>query len=128
MWAHAEYVKLLRSTADGQVFDLISEVADRYLTRRARRSMEIWKYHRRRVQAIKVPTTLRIQCEGPFLLHWTRDGWLHRQDLRATPTPIGINYVDIDVPESWRAPICFTFLWTDSGTWEGKDFSVELKR
>jgi hypothetical protein len=30
MWAHAEYLKLLRSTADGVVFDLIPEVAERY--------------------------------------------------------------------------------------------------
>src|SRR5262249_9845935 len=56
MWAHAEYVKLLRSCADGQVFDLISEVAERYLTRRARRPMEVWKYHHRRGQAIKAAT------------------------------------------------------------------------
>ena len=34
-WAHAEYIKLVRSAADGQVFDLISEVADRYRNRRA---------------------------------------------------------------------------------------------
>jgi len=32
MWAHAEYIKLLRSAADGKVFDLIPEVADRYLS------------------------------------------------------------------------------------------------
>lgn len=30
MWAHAEYVKLLRSKLDGKVFDLIPEVAERY--------------------------------------------------------------------------------------------------
>ena len=30
VWAHAEYLKLLRSVADGKVFDRISVVADRY--------------------------------------------------------------------------------------------------
>ena len=34
MWAHAEYIKLLRSVADGRVFDLIPEVAERYLSGR----------------------------------------------------------------------------------------------
>ena len=29
MWAHAEYIKLLRSTADGKVYDAIPEVAER---------------------------------------------------------------------------------------------------
>ena len=30
VWAHAEYVKLLRSVTDGKVFDRISVVAERY--------------------------------------------------------------------------------------------------
>jgi glucoamylase len=119
-------VKLLRSTADGQVFDLISEVADRYLSSRGRRPMEIWKYNRRRVKSVQPPTTLRIQCARPFMLHWTNDEWRHVHDLKATPTPIGIDYADIEVDPSWRAPIRFTFLWTDDGTWEGKDFAVEI--
>ncbi len=36
MWAHAEYIKLLRSVADGKVFDLVPEVAARYLPRSRR--------------------------------------------------------------------------------------------
>ena len=39
MWAHAEYIKLLRSVADGQVFDLIPEVAERYLSGRNTRHL-----------------------------------------------------------------------------------------
>jgi glucoamylase len=31
MWAHAEYIKLLRSTKDGEVYDAIPQVAKRYL-------------------------------------------------------------------------------------------------
>jgi len=127
MWAHAEYVKLLRSTADGQVFDLISEVADRYLTPRPRRAIEIWKYLRRRVQSVKAPVTLRIQCERSFMLHWTNDEWQHPQDTRATATPIGTEYVDIEVDPAWRAPIRFTFLWTDNGKWEGRNYTVQLE-
>ena len=44
MWAHAEYIKLLRSARDGKVFDLIPAVADHYISdRRTRRPMELWK-------------------------------------------------------------------------------------
>src|SRR5207245_7560548 len=46
MWAHAEYIKLLRSAADGQVFDLIPEVADRYLHPHQRLPLEVWKLNR----------------------------------------------------------------------------------
>ena len=30
MWAHAEYIKLVRSAHDGEIFDLVPEVASRY--------------------------------------------------------------------------------------------------
>ena len=46
MWAHAEYIKLLRSIADGEVFDLIPEVAERYLNGRGRKDLKIWKRNR----------------------------------------------------------------------------------
>ena len=47
MWAHAEYIKLLRSASDGKVFDLIPEVADRYLGRRQGHPLfEVWKPNR----------------------------------------------------------------------------------
>src|SRR4029077_5706944 len=35
-WADAEYIKLVRSAADGEVFDLVSEVAERYRNRNRR--------------------------------------------------------------------------------------------
>src|ERR1700721_1366814 len=44
MWAHAEYVKLLRSVSDGRPFDLVPEAANRYLgDRKLCQSIEIWK-------------------------------------------------------------------------------------
>jgi hypothetical protein len=43
MWAHAEYIKLLRSAMDGQVFDVIPVVADRYQGKKGREDLEIWK-------------------------------------------------------------------------------------
>ena len=44
MWAHAEYIKLLRSVRDGKVSDLIYDVAKRYLGGRADRQLfEVWK-------------------------------------------------------------------------------------
>ncbi len=38
VWAHAEYIKLLRSSVDGQVFDRISVVEDRYGVVREKRT------------------------------------------------------------------------------------------
>ncbi len=127
MWAHAEYIKLLRSAADGKVFDLVPEVADRYLPgKRACRPLEIWK-HNRQVSSVREGFTLRIQAGAPFLLHWTRDDWGAMEASRSTPTALGIEYLDIAGPPKGSGPIRFTFFWTDAGRWEGRDFEVAAR-
>ncbi|MBP2689215.1 MAG: glycoside hydrolase 15-related, partial [Deltaproteobacteria bacterium] len=121
MWAHAEYIKLLRSAVDGKVFDLVPEVADRYLSgRRACKPVEIWK-HNRQVSSVRQGFTLRIQAGTPFLLHWTQDDWGTSEDSHSTPTALGIEYFDIDIQRRQSGRIRFTFFWTDAGTWEGRD-------
>ena len=82
-WAHAEYIKLVRSAADGQVFDLIPEVADRYRSRRKAPPLEIWKFNRQ-VRSLPAGGTLRIQAASPFRLHWTRDEWKQAHDTDST--------------------------------------------
>ena len=125
MWAHAEYVKLLRSAVQGKVFDLIAPVADRYLTPRKRTPMEVWK-PKRQVRHVAAGTRLRILGYAPFQLHWTNDGWATTNDTLSTPTSLGIEYVDIPVTRSQTAPIQFTFLWLRENRWEGQDYRVEV--
>ncbi len=126
MWAHAEYLKLLRSTADGQVFDLIPEVAERYRRPGTRPPVEYWQSSRR-IKSVPPGTLLRIQAPAPFLLHWTQDEWQTGQDTAATTTPLGLCYVEIAVERGKTAPIRFTFYWQDSGQWEGRDYVVWVK-
>jgi glucoamylase len=126
MWAHAEYIKLLRSAADGRVFDLIPEVADRYLQPRRRQPLELWKSNRQ-LRWVKPGVTLRIQGAAAFMLHWSRDQWLHFTDTRSDATSFGINFVDIRLGAGDRAPVTFTFKWLDEDRWEGKDYTVQIK-
>ncbi len=126
MWAHAEYVKLLRSIADGQVFDLIPEVGDRYLYPRKRPSLEIWKFNRQ-VREVAAGVILRIQAAAPFMLHWSRDNWLHSVDSRSEATAIGIHFVDISIAQGERAPVTFTFKWLDENRWDGKNYTVAIR-
>ena len=127
MWAHAEYIKLLRSVADGQVFDLIPEVAERYLSgRNTRPRFEVWK-HNRQVSSIRQQCTLRIQVPAPFRLHWTSDEWHTVKDTPSAGTALGIDFVDVPIPADQRAPVRFTFFWTNSNSWEGRDYVVEVE-
>ena len=126
MWAHAEYVKLLRSVSDGHVFDLIPEVASRYLgDRKACQLFEIWKPNRQ-VRVVKRGYTLRVQVPAPFRLHWTDDEWRTVKDTESAATTLGIEFFDIPITAAQQAPIRFTFFWPKSNSWEGRDYLVEV--
>jgi glucoamylase len=135
MWAHAEYIKLLRSSFDGKVFDYIPEVANRYLgvkrsyaegNRSCCKSLEIWKFNRQ-VGKVKNGYTLRIQAVASFRLHWSKDNWQTMEDTPSTSTALGIEYVDIPVPDDQKAPIQFTFFWTASGNWERRNYQIAVE-
>jgi glucoamylase len=125
VWAHSEYVKLARSAADGQIFDVIPEVAQRYLHCRRASRMEIWKFNRQ-VHSAPAGGTLRIQANAPFRLRWTCNSWDQSQETASSPIGTGHEYADIRVSRGQRAPIRFTFFWTDAGRWEGREFQVAV--
>jgi glucoamylase len=127
LWAHSEYVKLHRSAIDGKVFELIEPVHDRYVRGKGeRRQIEVWKFNRQ-VRTVPAGTLLRIQASSPFLLHWTRNGWQHSMDTKSQSTALGVEFVDIRLPQQPTAPIRFTFLWLDENRWENKDYVVEVQ-
>lgn len=125
MWAHAEYVKLLRSVYDGQIFDRIPIVADRYLGGKGRKDLEVWKPVRQ-VREVAGGSVLRVQAPEPFRLHWSADGWLTAQDTDARPTGLGIWFVDLPATPGQSSPFHFTFFWTDRSRWEGRDYEVRV--
>jgi len=126
MWAHAEYIKLLRSVHDGKVSDLIPDVAKRYLGARAdRRLVEVWKFTRQ-VRAVKRGYVLRIQAQASFRLHWSDDEWQTVKDTPSSATTLGVEFVDIPILAAQQAPIRFTFFWTLSEAWEGRDYLVSV--
>ncbi|MGH8937553.1 MAG: glycoside hydrolase family 15 protein [Acidimicrobiia bacterium] len=125
MWAHAEYIKLLRSAVDGEVFDRIPAVAQRYQGMARPRRIEVWKPNRR-IGSVRAGRVLRVQAPEPFLLHWTRDEWQTAEDTRSTATAVGVCYVDIEVSRGQQAPVRFTFHWDGADRWEGTDYSVKV--
>lgn len=134
MWAHAEYIKLLRSVSDARVFDYIPEVAERYL-RPGRQErvpqehglLEIWKPNRQ-VRAVRPGWTLRVMASGPYALRWTYNDWQDVQEGRSTGTTLEFEFVDIAIPSEQHSPIRFTFYWLDGERWEGRDYEVFVVR
>lgn len=130
MWAHAEYIKLLRSVQDGGVFDFIPQVAQRYLSAgqqdqglSKRGRIEIWKPNRQ-VQSVRPGWTLRLMSSEPFALRWSCNDWQEVDEIRSTGTGLEFEFVDIAVQTEQRSPIRFTFYWLGRERWEGRDYEV----
>lgn len=126
IWAHSEYIKLLRSVENGKVFDLVDRAAERYLPGRGRKDLEIWMPVRQ-VGGVRWQQTLRIQYPGKFRLHWTTDEWTTVHDDDSIPSGLDIGYFDIPISSGQKAPIRFTFYWPDQDRWEGKDYFVNVR-
>ncbi len=124
-WAHAEYLKLVRSISDKRVYDLIQIVADRYLVGHAPSPLEIWNYNRQ-IPAIPRGKTLRLQFPRPFRLHASTDGWATTQDIESKQTAVKISFADIVTTAATPGPLKFTFYWYDTNQWEGRDYQVNL--
>ncbi|MGB3695391.1 MAG: glycoside hydrolase family 15 protein [Spirulinaceae cyanobacterium] len=125
MWSHAEYIKLLRSAFDNQVFDLIPEVAQRYCNGSNCHNLEIWQ-PTHQATSVQPNYTLRIQAAHPFKLKWSTDEGTE-EERAAVSTQLGIGYVDIAVPENQKTPIRFTFVETQDGNHQGESFEVEIR-
>jgi len=124
MWAHAEYIKLLRSVKDAAIFDRIPEVARRYLHPHPHRApREIWKLNRQ-PKTVARAAGLRLLASEPFRLHWSDDGWRTTHDDDSHPTALGVEFLDLVPLGNARSAYVFTFYWTARETWEGRDFRV----
>ncbi|MHB2035320.1 MAG: glycoside hydrolase family 15 protein [Nitrososphaerales archaeon] len=126
MWAHAEYIKLLRSVSDGNIFDMIPDVSKRYISERSNcKSLEIWKPNRR-ARSAKSGSTLRVQSPTAFSLHWSSNEWGMVNDTDSTSTALGVEFVDIPISSTQKGSIRFTFFWRESRQWEGRDYEVAV--
>jgi glucoamylase len=126
MWAHAEYVKLLRSASDGKVFDQFPEVAERYLSDGAKTKMEVWSPSRP-VRFMHAGEFLRVLGGAPFRLRWSADGWVSVNDTGSARTSLEIDYVDLEGCATTPGMVIeFTFFWLATNTWEGRNHGVTV--
>jgi glucoamylase len=125
VWAHSEYIKLLRSASDGKVFDLIPEVAARYQSSTCK-LIEMW-HHGWQIPEVRPNFTLRVLAPEPFQLALTTDGWDSNTSLHSSCTGLDVHFVDILIPPAQHAPLEFTFFWKKRDVWEGKNYHVAIK-
>jgi glucoamylase len=132
VWAHAEYLKLMRSAVDGKVFDRIDPVYARYCDpegrKRRRTGLEIYSF-RRPIQRIGAGNTLRILDEKRFEVRWTGDGWQTVNTARSRNWGSAGFSADIAAPAG-SGELEWTLHWTELGpgleAWLGYNVRVKV--
>jgi glucoamylase len=126
-WAHAEYVKLVRSIALGHAIDRPEAAWKRYRGKVPKATRATWRFTAPR-PSMPAGRTLRLELTAPARVHYSIDGGQSWADLDARDT--GLRLWVADVPASDRlAPgqaVDFTVWWPEAGRWEGTDMRVEI--
>jgi glucoamylase len=126
VWAHAEYVKLLRSLRDGAVFDLPRQTVRRYGKGHHRPRLRAWRFNSK-IRDLPAGYCLRVEALAPAVVRWSADGWKNTRETVAADTGLGLYAADLPT-EKMRpgGEIVFTFHWTEPDRWEGHDFRVRV--
>ena len=132
VWAHAEYLKLLRSAADGKVFDRIEVVHRRYGVKAAKRTftnhLEIFNLSRP-VSVIPAGYTLRIVDQQRFRVVYTSDNWVTTQTKDARSVGNAGSFVDLGTAADQIGSIVFTMAWPEQeqgDRWLGRNIEVTI--
>jgi glucoamylase len=130
VWAHAEYLKLLRSAVDGKVFDRIDAVYERYCEpegrKRLRGNLEIYT-RKRPIQSIVAGETLRILDEKRFDLVWTADGWQTKQTTMSHS--LGSTGFSAEIATGIKDSMLeWTLHWTEQNAWLGYNVVVKVEK
>ena len=99
-WAHAEYVKLLRSVKDGKVYDMPPQTVERYQKGRHCAGFEIWNEQTQRTW-VTLGKALRMAFREPATVHWSTDDAPEVTVCTATPV-LQLHIVKLILPASWK--------------------------
>jgi glucoamylase len=125
-WAHAEYITLLHSLAEGAVFDMPSLTVQRYQHDHRQPRLRDWREAWRRT-SLPSGQALRLELAEPALIRWTDDEWRSYHDV-ATST-IGLGLHTAELPTQSLHPgrnVQFTWQRQVDGGWRGENFSVSV--
>jgi len=127
VWAHSEYIKLVRSLKDGKIFDQPPQTVKRYRVENRKAVYCEWRFNNK-CRIVPAGKTLRIATQAPALVHWSADGWQTSQDSPTRGTGVGIYVADLPTNSMDAGhTLVFTFYWPEARRWEGVDFSVIIQ-
>ncbi|MCL4494196.1 MAG: glycoside hydrolase family 15 protein [Firmicutes bacterium] len=125
VWAHAEYIKLLRSALDGKIFEMPDKVKVRYIENWVPSSFIYWQLNHKRHHFYPHDKTLRIVVPEPAQCVLTTDEWQSHKTEQMLNSRIGLYYLDVALADIKMVE--FTFYWSEADRWEGKNYRLDLR-
>jgi glucoamylase len=126
VWAHAEYVKLVRSIRERKVFDMPTQTVTRYQKNKTTSKLCSWRFNQK-TRTIPEGKRIRIETLAPATVHWSLDNWKTASDSKTVDTGLGVHYLDLPTDRlSQGSNVIFTFFWPEANRWEGTDFQVAV--
>jgi glucoamylase len=127
VWAHAEYIKALRTVKDAWGCDIVQEVKARYVDKFTKLKMTAWKKNKL-ISSAQADETVRIICLEPANLLWTSDNWASHTEEQMNATGLGIWHIDF-APGAFESGsvLIFTFHYPEKGGWEGVNYEITIK-
>jgi glucoamylase len=121
VWAHSEHIKLLRSLADGAVFDMPPQTIQRYQVEQRTARVTPWRIDFQ-AQRLKPGRVLRVELARPAAVRWSADDWASSHEVTTADTGLGVHAAEI---ETAARPVVFTWRDTLTGRWAGTNYRVE---
>ena len=125
VWAHAEYIKLCLSHAQGYPVDRPAQTWLRYHGQPPHIPYDLWRL-KQRLRNLPAGKELRLLLHAPARVHWGRNGW---QDIADVDTQDwGLAHIAA-LPTTLLNPgdtLEFTLYWPDTGQWQGEDFQIRI--
>jgi glucoamylase len=127
VWAHAEYLKLLRSLRDGTVFDMPPQPVERYQKTCTISGYCFWRTNHKLI-SIPRGKTLRVESRRPAHVYWTLDDWKTVHCTSTKDSQLGVQYCDLPTTElPPEAHVGFTFWWSTHRRWENQAYVLTVK-
>ncbi len=126
-WAHAEFVKLVRSVALGHAIDRPEAAWQRYRGIVPAAARATWRFSAPR-PTMAAGRTLRFELLAPCRVRCSLDGWHTHVDVDARDTGLGVWLADIAGSERLAAgdAVEATFYWPGADRWEGTNVRVAV--
>ncbi len=124
VWAHAEYLKLCRSLADGQVFDMPPQAAERY----AQTPQNVWTIwaNSHKIRSMSEGSKLRLVLPSPALICWTWDNWENQEQTYAKASDLEIYFADLPTsPNKAGSQIRFKIKAEGTGQ-DSREYKIDI--